>query len=198
MGRDVDGEITNHMIMARTKTEEKQANEGSKSPKKKNSVSYPFKFVEKIHNKKSLEGRFQNKVQPAIDGTENIVKTNTGKIIHQKFISGPLFQTKKKNRKDTAITNAEITPKNRHCLRKLDGKYGRWHKILRNILTGKLKIVHNRKTSVSETEDEDDDDDEEMTEETVNRSYDTSERDGRYEPIRTNPEEDVIQIHTDG
>ena len=37
-----------------------------------------------------------------------------------------------------------------------------------------------------------------MPEETGNRSYDTSERDGRYKPIRTNPEEDVIQIHTDG
>ena len=51
---------------------------------------------------------------------------------------------------------------------------------------------------MSETEDEDDDDDEEMPEENGNRSYDTSERDGRYETIRTNPEEDVIQIHTDG
>ena len=51
---------------------------------------------------------------------------------------------------------------------------------------------------MSETEDEDDDDDEEMPEETGNRSYDTSERDDRYKPIRTNPEEDVIQIHTDG
>ena len=51
-------------------------------------------------------------------------------------------------------------------------------------------------TSVSETEDEDDDDDE-MPEEAGNRSYDTSELEGRYEPIRTNPEEDVIQIHTD-
>ena len=111
MGRDADGEITNHMVMAKTKTEEKQANEGPRSPKKKNLVSYPFKFVEKNHNKKSLEGRVQNKIQTAIDGTEKSVNTNTGKIKHQKFISGPLFQTEKKNRKDTAIKNAEITPK---------------------------------------------------------------------------------------
>ena len=199
MGRDADGEITNHMVMAKTKTEEKQVNEGRKSPKKKNSVSYIFKFVEKNQNKKSLEGRFQNKIQTAIDGTENTVKTNTGKIIHRKFISGPLFQTEKKNRKDTAIKNAERTPKNRHCLRGMDGKYGRWYEILRDILNGKLKIVQNRKMSMSVTEDEDDDDDdEEMPEETGNRSYDTTERDGRNEPIRTNPEEDVIQIHTDG
>ena len=51
---------------------------------------------------------------------------------------------------------------------------------------------------MSETEDEDDDYEEEMPEEAGDRSYDTSERDGRYQPIRTNPEEDVIQIHTDG
>ena len=51
---------------------------------------------------------------------------------------------------------------------------------------------------MSETEDEYDDDEEEMPEETGNRSYNTSERDCRYEPIRTNPEEDVIQNHTDG
>ena len=198
VGRDADGEITNHMVMARNKTEERQANEGPKSPKKKNSVSYPFKFVEKNHNKKSLEERFQNKIQTAIDGTENTIKTDTGKIIHRKFISGPLFQTGKKGKKDTALTNAEITTKNRHCLRELDGKYGRWDEILRDILNGKLKIVQNRKTSISESEDHDDDDDEEMPEEIGNRSYDTWEREGRYEPIRTNPEEDVIQIHTDG
>ena len=126
------------------------------------------------------------------------MKTDTGKIIHRKFISRSLFQTEKKNLKDTALTNAEITPKNRHCLRGLDGKYGRWDDILRDILNGKLKIVQNRKVSVSETEDEDDDDDEEMPEETGNRTYDTSERNGRYQPIQTNHEEDAIQIHTDG
>ena len=182
VGRNADGEIMNHMVMAKTKTEEKQANEGPKSPKKKILVSYLFIFVEKNQNKKSLQGRFQNEIQTAIDGTGNTLKINTGKIIHQKFISGPLFQTGKKNRRDTAITNAEITLKNRDCLRGLDGKYGRWYEILRDILNGKLKIVQNRKTSMSETEDEDDDDDEEMPDETGNRSYDTSERDGRYEP----------------
>ena len=52
MGRDAEGAITNHMVMARTKTEERQANEGPKSPKKKYSVSYPFKFVEKIITEK--------------------------------------------------------------------------------------------------------------------------------------------------
>ena len=35
VGRDADGEITNHIIMARNKTEERQLNEGPKSPKEK-------------------------------------------------------------------------------------------------------------------------------------------------------------------
>ena len=47
VGRDMNGEITNHIVMARTKTEEKQKMEGPKSQKKKNSLSYCFKFVEK-------------------------------------------------------------------------------------------------------------------------------------------------------
>ena len=58
--------------------------------------------------------------------------------------------------------------------------------------------MQNRKRAESDTKNDDDDDEEEMPEDTGDQVYDTSERDGRYEPIRTNPEEDVIQIHTDG
>ena len=96
VGRDDDGEITNHMLMARTKTEEQQLASDSKSPKKRNPVRYPFKLVEKRHNRKSLEGRFQSKIQTAISGTENTGKTDTGRNIHQNFISGPLFQSEKR------------------------------------------------------------------------------------------------------
>ena len=74
MGRDADWEVTNHMVMAKTKTEEKQAKEALKSPKEKASVRYPFEFVEKNNNKKSLEGKVQKKTRTAIDGTENTVK----------------------------------------------------------------------------------------------------------------------------
>ena len=117
VGRDAEGEITNHIVMAKTKTEEKQSGENAKSPKKKNSVRYPFSLVEKNHNKKSLEGRFQNKIQTAMSGTENTVKTDTGKVINRKFISGLLFQTEKKTRRVSTINaNGEINPKNRHCL----------------------------------------------------------------------------------
>ena len=75
------------------------------------------------------------------------------------------------------------------------GKYGKWDEILKNILNGNLRIVQNKKQTETETDDEDDDDDEE---EEIGKTCDRSERDGRYVSIRSNPENDVIQIHTDG
>ena len=101
--------------------------EGPKSPKKKKKLrlAIHFKFVDKLPQK-SLERKFQKKIQTAFDGTENTVKTDTGKMIPRKNISWPLLQTEVKSSwKFTAITSGEITPKNRHCLRGLDGKYGR-------------------------------------------------------------------------
>ena len=78
----------------------------------------------------------------------------------------------------------------------MDGKYGRWDEILRDILNGKLKIVQNKKRT--ESDNDDDEDDEEMPGEARTPTvYDTSERDGRYVPIRTNPEGDARQLHTD-
>ena len=79
VGRDAEGDITNHMVVAKTKLEEKHLAEDQNSPKKKNLVRYPFKFVEKNYNKESLEGRFQIEIQPAISGTESTIKTDTGK-----------------------------------------------------------------------------------------------------------------------
>ena len=59
--------------------------------------------------------------------------------------------------------------------------------------------MQNKKKKESETGDDDGEDDEdEMPEDTGDRLYDTSERDGRSEPIRTSPAEDVTQIDTDG
>ena len=105
VGRDADGEIINHMVMAGTKTEKRQLASDSNSPKKRNPIRYPFNFVEKRQNRKSLEGRLQSKIQTAISGTENTVKTE--------FISGPIFQSEKKHRRKSAPTvSAEITPKN--------------------------------------------------------------------------------------
>ena len=164
----------------------------SKSPKEKIPVRNPFNFVEKRHNRKSLKGRFQLKIQTALSGTENTVKTDTGKIIHRKPILGPLFQSEKRHRRETVPTvSAEITPKSRHCLRGEDGKYEKWN--------GKLRMVQKKTRTETESEDDDDDDDEEEEmPEDAGIVYDTSERDERYELIRTDPENDTLQIHTDG
>ena len=89
------------------------------------------------------------------------------------LLRGFHFRPKKGNRKDTAITSDEITPKNRRHPMGLDEKYGRWDQILRDVLNGKLKIVQNRKKSESDTEDDDGDDDdneEEKPEETGDRT----------------------------
>ena len=136
-------------------------------------------------------------MQTAVSGAERAVKTDTRNIMKQKFNAEPLFQTERKTGREPAINTCENNPKNRHCLRGLDGKHGRLDEILRDILNGKLKIVQNKKQAISDTED--DDDDEEMPEETgTPKIYDTSEQDGRYVPIRINAEEDAIRIHTGG
>ena len=127
-------------------------------------------------------------------------KTDTRKVINQKFNSVPLFQTERKARNEPSINNnGQINPKNRHCLQGLDDKNGRCDQILHDISNGKLKIVENRKLTGSDMEEEnEDDDDEEMPVETgTPKIYDTSERDGRYAPTRKNPQEDALQLHTD-
>ena len=88
--------------MARTKTEELQLASGTKSPKKKIPVRDPFNFVEMKRNRKSLEGRFQSKLQTAISGTEN-----TEKQIREK-LSGPLFQSDKRHRRETVPAVSEV------------------------------------------------------------------------------------------
>ena len=144
----------------KTKIGEKHLAEGPKSPKKKPSVRHPFNFVGKSYNKKSLEGKFQNKIQTAVSGNESTMKTDTGKIINQKFISEPLLQTERKTKRQPTInTTGVINPENRHCLRGLEEKYGRWYQNLQDILNGKLKVVQNKKRADSDIEVDDDDDD---------------------------------------
>ena len=80
VSRNNEGEVSNHIIMTRTKVEESAMTE--KLLKKKSSVSeYLFQFFEKNNNKKSLKGRFQKELQTAVSGTEHTVTTKTGKIL---------------------------------------------------------------------------------------------------------------------
>ena len=69
--------------------------------KRKNSVGYPFCFVEKNYNKTSLEGRFQKKIQKAISGNESTAKTETGNIIKTEIHFGPIISDRTKNEKGT-------------------------------------------------------------------------------------------------
>ena len=87
-----------------------------------------------------------------MNGTEHTVTTDTEKIIHRKFISGPIvFQ---KERKAAPKIGDNITPKNCHCPRGVDGKNIQWNEVLRDVLNGKLKIVPNQRTeSDSESEE---------------------------------------------
>ena len=192
LSRNEEGDVTNYLVMAKTKTEEKAVD----MPKKKNSVSeYSFKFEKKNHKRKSIQGRFQKKIQTAVSGTDHTVTTESGKLLHRKHNSVPIvFQTEKKKERAPQIED-KITPKNRHCLRGVDGKYIQWNEILRDILNGKLKILQkNRKRkSESESESEELEIDEESDFEMEN-PY-TSERNG-YKPICTNPD-DELKLHAD-
>ena len=55
-----------HLVMATSKAEEKQLTENQKSPKKKNSVRYPFKFVEKNTTKNLWKGDSKIKYKPQL------------------------------------------------------------------------------------------------------------------------------------
>ena len=99
-----------------------------------------------------MKGRFYKNLHVAVDGTERTVTTKTGERMHRIFISDPIvFQ---KERKTAPKIGDTITPKNRHCLRGVDGKYIQWNEVLRDVLNGKLKLVQNQRSkSDSESEE---------------------------------------------
>ena len=108
VSRNSDGEVSNHIVITRIKTEEKAVTE--KSPKKKSSIiKYPFRFFEKKHNEKSLEGRFQRKRQTAVSGSKHTLSTETGEIIHREFISEPIiFQKERKTERAPKIGGTKL------------------------------------------------------------------------------------------
>ena len=135
-----DGEVSNYLVMARTKSDEKAMTQ--KSPKKKCSVSkYPFKFFENNHNTKSLDGKFQRKLQTAKSRTEHTVTTETGKNNTPKIYFGPDYISERKKTERAPKMGDTITPKDRHCLKGVEGKYIQWNEILRDALNGKLKMI---------------------------------------------------------
>ena len=105
MGRDGGGEITNHVFMARNKTEEKSLTEGPKSPKKNKSVNYPFYFREKHHNKKSLEGKFQKNTNRH-KGNRKYCGNGDRKNHYPEMHYGPIISDRKKD-KTKASNNSQ-------------------------------------------------------------------------------------------
>ena len=113
--------------------------------------------------------------------TKYTVETESVKIIRQKLIWWPLFQTERKAIREPVRSKiGEITQKKRYCLRcSIEIMGSRF----RDKLDEKLKIVQSLKRTDSETKDDgDDEEDEEMPQETGAKSYDTSEREGKYLP----------------
>ena len=102
---------------------------------------------------------------------------------------------KKIRRKPAIITNCDKTQKEGIAgwqVRKIGGNAPSFFNL-------KIEDCPNREKTKPDTEDGNDTDDEwEIPEATGERLYDTFERDECYMPIRTNPENDVIQIYTDG
>ena len=101
VGRVADGDITNHIIRARTKTEEKHLAKGLKSPKKKNLVRYPLYFIEKNHYKKSLEGIFQKKNTNRHKRNRKYYKNGNRKNKEPEIYFGTTVSDRKKEQKRT-------------------------------------------------------------------------------------------------
>ena len=75
MSRDGEGDITNYLLMAKTKADEKALD---KQPKKLDS-EHLFNIVSKHCNRNSLEQKFQKKIQTAVSRTEHTVTTEVEK-----------------------------------------------------------------------------------------------------------------------
>ena len=162
----------------------------AKSQKKEVPLRYPFNSVEKNHNRKSLESKFQPKIQIAISGTEN---TETGNIT-PKIYFGSIISDRQKELEYIGIHNRRRDYTEKPSLSSRPRrKYCTWDEVLPDIFNGKLRIVRNKRAE-TDTEDEGDDIDEDDEE----KPDEVGKRDGTYAPIRTDPENDFIQLHLDG
>ena len=120
--RNSAGEITDHLVMSKKKTNDPKYRRGmtlTQKQKPSNTVSkeintnYPFTFFEKTHTKCSLGSKFKNKPLTAVSGTKHTVTTDKNKILHRKLISNPiLFQatTTPTKRIDTRLTTTAEKP----------------------------------------------------------------------------------------
>ena len=111
------------------------------------------------------ERNHQNKIQVAVSGIESTVRTDTGKTINLKFLSGQLFQIQKKTSSESNMnTSGEVNSKNSTAC----GPGRKIRQVRRNFLAHIKRETEdspNRKQAESDTQDGNDDkEDEEMPE----------------------------------
>ena len=182
---DVSGnseeEVLNHIVMTRTKAEEKATTE-----KKIRLVSIPSNSSKRTTIKTN---RRYNSEKVTNRRKRNRTYRNHRKRKNEtlKINFGPNYFEERKKKRERAPTIGDTnTPKNRHCLRGVDSKYIQWNEILRYVLNGKLKIERNKKAeSDSERAEGKIEDDESHF-----RNYDTSAKDW-YRPITTSPQNEL-------
>ena len=77
--------------------------------------------------------------------------------------------------------------------------YAKWDELHGDILINNFRVVQNKTGSETETDSEYENDEGDVDGQTpeVGIVYDNSERDGRYVPLRIDPEHNSIQIQTD-
>ena len=97
--RNSAGEITDHLVMSKKKTNDPKYRRGmtftqkqkpSNTVNKEKNTNYPFTFFGKTHTKCSLGSKFKNKPLIAVSGTKHTVTTDKNKILHRKLMSNPI------------------------------------------------------------------------------------------------------------
>ena len=97
--RDGNGNVTDYLVMAK-KREEKQPSASPENIQRRKTIrlpvnnktnKFPYYFVEKNHQKKSLESPYRPKLQKAISETKHTVLTEKNRRVHKNQITGPVY-----------------------------------------------------------------------------------------------------------
>ena len=92
--RDVNGNVSDHIVMAKKKISTEQSENSPRRRQNQQSVKknkkFPYFFVEKNHQKRSFQSKFKNKIQKAISETKHTVLTDKIRRVHKNQISNPI------------------------------------------------------------------------------------------------------------
>ena len=136
MSRDEGGDVTNYLVMAKTKADEKVVD---KEPKNNSVSEYHLKLLQKPQYKIFRRAISEEKTNRSMRN-RNYCNHRKWKTYSPETISGPIvFQTEKKIERALQIGD-KITPKNCHCRRGVDGKYTRIESQIENNTKPNQKI----------------------------------------------------------